>query len=151
MSIDSIKSKPPAKGGNKPQKKIHQNGSKKPTAVPPEGNDRKKMWFFTAVAIPLVAGLFIFSLKTNINRINQNQADNKVPEEIQNIKDRFNKIFEQTSDYVDNIELKAPTTSDSNAGLAPTSSSDLSEEQIKSLSDKIKDIIPTSTVEDSQP
>lgn len=151
MSIDSIKSKP-TKKSPRPLRKEKVKPKKSAHIAPAVISDnRKKMWGFTIVSLILIVGLWIVSLKANIERINEAQSLKKSTNEISSIMSRFNEIFKQTSELVGSISLNTSTAQDIiDLEKSTTTQAELTEEQIKELSEKIKNIIPTSTPDNTQ-
>lgn len=150
MNIDSIKSKSPAKAQLPPKKKKNRPIKTTSNSLIQQENNRKKMWGFTAMAFVLIAGLWIVTLKVNIERINKAQSSNETIFEISNIKSRFNEVFKQTSQLIDSLNTSTAQVINS-PETSSTTEAGLTDEQIKELSETLKSIIPTTTEDTTQP
>ena len=109
----------------------------------------KKAWFFSFLAILLVIMLWFFSLKENWQRINQKQQANN-ENEINNLKIKFNKLFGETSEFLDNLDTfgaidnELPNTTSTDADIIENQTINktptLTDEQINNLTNKLKEI-----------
>ena len=116
---------------------------------PSRQKQSQKAWFFSFLAILLVIMLWFFSLKENWQRINQKQQANN-ENEINNLKIKFNKLFGETSEFLDNLDTfgaidnELPNTTSTDADIIENQTINktptLTDEQINNLTNKLKEI-----------